>query len=58
MPCPMPPAKRMQRSAAAIEDHAKNARMDEAATVLHQLNDEFIEFKREADFDDQPATVM
>ncbi len=51
-------AKRMQRSAAAMEDHAKNARMDEAATLLHQLNDEFIEFKREAGFDDQPKKVM
>ena len=38
-------AKRMQRTAAAMEDHAKNARMDEVATLLPQLNDEFIEFK-------------
>ena len=41
-------AKRMQRTAAAMEEHARAGRLDEVAPLLNQLKDEFSEFKSEA----------
>jgi HPt (histidine-containing phosphotransfer) domain-containing protein len=38
-------AQRMQKTAAEMENHARNGRVDEAAALLHQLKDEFTEFK-------------
>ena len=50
-------AKRMQRTASAIEDHARNDKIDEIATLLQKLNDEFIEFQREALCEDQSTAA-